>query len=150
MHACSLPSAAARAVAEINCHQWLSYPAPQLILLSHSVSFSSPKPAALTLSQEHCLALPSCQQRPLLKRLGAAVGVLLANCPSHACSLLLPPLAPRKENTRYFYYFKTDQITQWLREEYPAPSSFVAMGSPQTISPENLHVCASSLLHSLV
>jgi hypothetical protein len=45
-----------------------------------------------------------------------------------ACSLLLPPLATRKENTSDFYYFKTDQKTQWLGKEYLAPSSLASAG----------------------
>lgn len=43
-----------------------------------------------------------------------------------ACSLLLPPLATRKENTSDFYYFKTDQKTQWLDEDYFAPFSLAS------------------------
>jgi hypothetical protein len=56
------------------------------------------------------------------------------------------------ENTRQLLYFKTSQITQWLGEEYLAPSSLastVACGGYKPW-PRELHVCYSYLLHSLV
>jgi hypothetical protein len=54
---------------------------------------------------------------PFPKTQEAAVHTLLANCPGIPLSSPVP--FNMRKKTRDFYYFKTDQITQWLSEEFP-------------------------------
>ena len=116
---------------------------------SHSVlpvaSWHFPQNAAIPPA-----ALPVCQHLPLSKMLGASV-----------CTLLdYHPLAWWKENIRDFYCFKTEQITQWLGEEFPililtiAFSILLGLSRWQWLyilcAQRDLHVSSSYPFHFLV
>lgn len=87
-----------------------------------------------------CWLCQAAQQPSLLRMLGAIAH-------SHSTALvgrcLLPPESPWMENSRQPYYFKTNQITQLLSEEFLLPSSLTSAATCGGYKP-SVHVSATS------